>query len=247
MREHPLDYLDAPKDKPAKERRALTVAESSAVIQAAVGTEIETPVKVLLATGLRSGELRALDWSDVDRENMALRINKTVFEVTAALNGGKGIDVGPPKTQRANRSVEISQAVLDELDRHHMAQQIHAALNPVTIVKKMGEVIRDPESDLMFPDIAGKLWRSGYFGREFKKVLKKAKIENPEEVTPHSLRHSHATLCIANGMDLYYLSRRLGHASISTTADEYSHMFANQQTAGATVIDQILLEEQTNG
>ena len=237
--ENPMDFMDAPASKVAEERRALTVEEVAKLISAAEELgELETEIKTLVATGMRVGELRALTWDDLDTEIPALRVNKTTYEVQGR------IAVGETKTKNANRLVEISEALVKQLQKHHIAQQTTAVLEPVVYVHSLGRMDRQ-EHNLIFPDAAGKLMRHAYLHRHFKKVVEASGIANPETVKPHVLRHTHATLALAAGLDLFFLSRRLGHGTIATTADVYSHLTLHSQEKGATVIDEIL--EQSNG
>jgi len=187
---------------------------------------------------MRVGELRALRWDDLDAEIPALRVNKTTYEVKGQ------IAVGTTKTKNANRLVEISEALVRQLQRHHIEQQTLEVLEPVVMVRRLGKMDRQ-DHNLIFPDAAGKLMRHGYLHRHFKKVVEASGIENPETVKPHTLRHTHATLALAAGLDLFFLSRRLGHGTIATTSDTYSHLSLHSQEKGATVIDGIL--EPTDG
>ena len=232
--ENPMDFMDAPATKAPEERRALTTEEVAKLIRAAEELgELETEIKTLVATGMRVGELRALRWDDLDMETPALRVNKTTYEV-----GGR-IAVGDTKTKNANRLVEISAALVKQLQKHHIAQQTSEVLEPVVTVNRLGKIDRQ-DHNLIFPDAAGKLMRHGYLMRHFRKVVEASGIENPETVRPHTLRHTHATLALMAGLDLFFLSRRLGHGTIATTADVYAHLSLHSQEKGATVIDEIL-------
>ncbi len=72
------------------------------------------------------------------------------------------------------------------------------------------------------------------------RLLQATDIEHPEQITTHVLRHTHATHAIAAGCDLFYLSRRLGHASATFTADRYGHLMTGRQTEAATAFDRFL-------
>ena len=61
-----------------------------------------------------------------------------------------------------------------------------------------------------------------------------------ERLCFHSLRHTHATMLLEAGEDLELVSKRLGHASISTTAQVYSHILAKRQQAERDILDSIL-------
>jgi len=76
----------------------------------------------------------------------------------------------------------------------------------------------------------------------FSKVLRAAGIRH---IRPHDLRHTYATLAIQAGVPLLTVSRQLGHASISITADVYAHAVPGSNRAAAEVMEAILTSNQT--
>jgi len=236
---NPLSFMDAPRAKPQKETRCLTVQELALLIQTAEKFGLmETEIKTLAATGLRTGEMRALKWSDLNPGIPALYVSKTVYQVSGE------IGVGPTKTKNSNRSVEISEPLLRELDVHRARQETQAILSPIVNAGRLGMVARVDEG-LMFPSRSGRLWGQDDFNIRLRKVANRSGISNPETITAHVFRHTHCTLALANGMDIFHLSRRVGHATIAITADRYGRLTINSQTKGATVIDSLL--EAKNG
>ena len=236
---NPCVYMDPPAIKPVAERRALITTELAQIIQAAEQLGIlEREIKVLAATGLRVGELKALTWDDIDYETPAIDVNKTYFEAKGQCG------VGPTKTRNSNRSVEISDPLLRQLQTHRAQQEAEAVLSPIVRMGKKGYISHE-NNGLVFPNSAGQLRKAQDFNTLLRRVVIASGVADPTSISAHVFRHSHAMLALAAGLDIFFLSRRLGHASIKTTADKYGHILKHSQTLGATVLDEIL--ESTDG
>jgi integrase len=236
---NPCIYMDPPAPVAAAERRALSAQELAQIINTAeqLGS-METEIKILAASGIRVGELKALTWADLDEKTPALLINKTAFEVSGEFG------VGPTKSRNGTRSVEISEPVLRQLVNHRAQQEAYMILNPVVQMGVAG-YIENENSGLIFPNRAGRLRRATDFDQALRKVVIESGVADPKSISAHTFRHSHAMLALAAGLDIFFLSRRLGHSSIKTTSDTYGHVALHTQTLGATVLDSIL--EPTDG
>lgn len=153
---------------------------------------------VALRTGLRLGELLALEWRDVDLAGRSVRVrrNKTRGEVSS------------PKSRQA-RSVDLSVeavAALRALDVQQKADALREGVERSTLV------FLTPDGN---PIDADNLRR-----RVFRRIADKAKLPN---LTLHGLRHTYASLLLAGGAPLVYVSQQLGHSSPHVTATVYSH------------------------
>ena len=87
------------------------------------------------------------------------------------------------------------------------------------------------EMNLVFYSRAGTHHGRENVLKEFKRIAKKAGIQ--KKVNLHMLRHTNATILIAEGIDLHTLARRLGHESIQITSDTYGHLISGQQKEAA--------------
>lgn len=172
------------------------------------------PIFLLLAyTGLRAGELCALKWSDIDFGEFTISISKTYYNPT---NNRKEYKLLPPKTPSAVRLIDIDDTVINELNKHKVAQK-------QTMMK-----YRDTYHDrsFVFASIEEALPGHPLYVKKIenrmRRLLKIAKL-NPE-LTPHSLRHTHTSLLAQAGVSLPQIMERLGHKDEDTTKNVYLHM-----------------------
>ncbi|NRD80213.1 site-specific integrase [Bacillus sp. BRMEA1] len=158
-------------------------------------------------TGVRIGELRALRWSDVDFMTLKLRITKSMYDKGKTGN----YIINTPKNGKA-RTIDISEELVGILQKHKNEQDKIKAQNH--------RVFKDEEfifcDDNGYPVSYKTVW--GHLN----KLIKVAGIDKP--ITPHCLRHTHASLCIEAGADYKYIQERLGHGDITITMKTYGHM-----------------------
>ena len=161
-----------------------------------------------LCTGLRRGELIALQWGDLNFETGVLTVNKQAYTVNGELQ------IIPPKTKASVRKLVLPPAVLAVLREYH---------------KKV-------DSRWMFPSPvkADRPITPGVARRRLQTILERADCKR---VRFHDLRHTFATLALENGMDVKTLSAMLGHVSAVTTLDIYTHITGDMQRAAAASID----------
>lgn len=158
-----------------------------------------------LTTGLRRGELAALNWADLDISKRIITVNKTTYRLDGMLL------TSDPKTENSIRKVVIPQQAVDLLvaDREN-----------------------HPDSQYMFPSPrTGGLWSPEAIARIHKKILKAAGID--ESVRFHDLRHTFATTALLNGIDVKTVSNMLGHYSAGFTLDTYTHVTTQMQQTAA--------------
>ena len=167
-----------------------------------------------LSTGLRRGELLALQWSDLDLDAGTLSVTKQVYEV----NGKMQLSV--PKTKASIRKLVLPPAVV-EVFREYRKTAKSRWLFPSPI--KEDEPIK-PGSML----------------RRLQVILERAGCK---KIRFHDLRHTFATMALENGMDIKTLSAMLGHVSAATTLDIYTHVTGDMQTEAAAKIDRGLGNE----
>lgn len=172
--------------------------------------------QLLVGTGLRFGEATALTAKDFN-----LNTPTPTLKVTKAWkqNGDGGYYIGPPKTKRSKRTVSL-------------------APSTVTAIRAAIESAGD---GYVFKLKRGGIMRSGStFNRAWSPALIAAGIPKAERPRMHDTRHTHASWMIAAGMEIFALSRRLGHESITTTMDRYSHLLPDAAFTSANIAQKAL-------
>ena len=169
---------------------------------------------VLVATGMRLGEALALTWSDVDLSAGTLTVRRTISRV-----GGQWVR-GEPKTGAGRRAVVLPSDALAAL-RHQRAHVAEARL-------RAGSAWND--EGLVFPNLAGGPIHANKIENELAEACKRYGLP---PLTPHGLRHLHASLLLAGGVPVPDVSRRLGHASSAITLAIYSHALPGRDQLAA--------------
>ena len=172
---------------------------------------------ILLLTGLRFGEISALEVSDIDMSNLTIRISKTYDSINDI--------VTTPKTDHSKR-IHIQPDLLTELKkcmlwRNEMMIERNIRTKLLIPNTKTGDHILHRSYEKYLGDLSEKL-----LGRR---------------VTPHMLRHTHASLLAANGMTPEEIARRLGHSKSEITSKIYIHVTQKVIENDNRKIDQIKL------
>ena len=179
-----------------KQLDVLNAAERRQLEQYLLHNLTRTNLGILLClfTGLRVGELCGLTWGDIDFENGTLSVKRTVQRINK--RGSSEVIIGSPKSKTSVRIVPIPKFLLDLLSQQ----------------KK--------DSKLFLLSGTAKPVEPRTIQYRFKAVLNACQLRN---VPFHLLRHTYATVCIANGFDPKTLSELLGHADASITLNRYVH------------------------
>ncbi len=167
-----------------------------------------------LSTGLRRGELLALQWSDLDLDTGTLSVTKQVYEV----NGKMQLSV--PKTKASIRKLVLPPAVVEVFREYRKTA-------------KSRWLFPSPKN-LDMPLTPGSMLRRLHI------ILERAGCK---QIRFHDLRHTFATMALENGMDIKTLSAMLGHVSAATTLDIYTHITSDMLNEAAAKIDRGLGNE----
>ena len=179
-------------------------------------------VMMILYTGLRRGELCGLDWKDVDFKTGIVHVTKAI-----QYTPGKGVYEDTTKTRQSNRAIRLPDDML-ELLKEYRAEQSSVRLAMGNQWHDSGKIFTAENGGIINPDTL-----SSWF-REF------IKRHNLPDAHIHTLRHVSATLLIAGGVDIATVSKRLGHASKSTTLNIYTHAIKSADEAAAETLQNIL-------
>jgi integrase len=217
---NPVEDVSRPKvDR--HEIDVLEPTESAAVLAVSRRTRMFPIIFVALATGLRRGEVLGLRWSDVDLERCTLTVAQSLEQTTA------GLRFKAPKTKRSRRTIALSPSLVEELQAHRARQAAER------LALGMGRDL----CGLVFARIDGDPFKPSSVTEMFARIVRRAKIKT---VSFHSLRHTHATNLLREGVHPKFASERLGHASIAITMDTYSHAIPGLQEDAAQRIDAAL-------
>lgn len=160
---------------------------------------------------MRRGEILGLKWEEVDLQRGALSVKHTLSRD----NGGT-YALGSPKTAHGRRSIALPRSVVESL-RKHRVQQVEHKLG-------LGEAYKD--ADFVFATVLGEPLHPNTLAYRFKQITKLAKLP---EIRIHDLRHTSATLMLANGEHPKVVQERLGHSDVSMTLNRYSHVTMTMQ------------------
>ena len=179
-----------------------------------------------LLGGFRRGELIALTWDDVDYAHNTVEIRKSAARVK------DGIIIKAPKTFSSNRIVTLPADCMKLLKRLEI-QQKEYRLQVGEYWKGEGHIFTQDDGSIMDISTPNKV---------FKKIIRRYNEdinhhEKLPEITLHGLRHTSATLLIAQNIDVKTVSGRLGHSETSTTMDIYAHALKKRDEEAAASLD----------
>jgi integrase len=179
-------------------------------------------VELALTTGLRRGELGGLEWKDLDFDKCTLEVRQASQYLP-----GQGCFIKDPKNETSKRLIAVPASTMSLLKKWK-AQQAEKRLRINDIWIKEDWVFTTWDGHRINPD---------RFTNWFSWFLDKNKLPH---VPLHSLRHTSATLLIAEGVDLREVSGRLGHAGTSTTGNIYAHFLKSADRAASDKMEGIL-------
>jgi integrase len=203
---------------PHGQSRELTMLGAKRV-QLILDAAKETPYYALFFTqaytGLRRGESLALRWGDVDLEKSTLSVEQTLQQVRS----GEYI-FRAPKTKHSRRQIALSPSLAILLWDHRLKQE-HAR-------KLLGKPLSP--TDLVFSHFDGRPFRPNSVTRALQVIAESVGLKG---IRLHDLRHAHATIMLQQGVHPKIVQERLGHSSVATTLDIYSHVLPGLQEAAA--------------
>lgn len=207
-----------------REGRTLTPEQARLLLTALKGHRHEVLYSLMLSTGLRRGEALGLKWQDYDAKLGVISIRRQL-----KLEGGKLI-TSDTKTARSRRSVNLPSQIVVRLEAHRRQQEVTATTLPLEWVP----------TDYIFTSLVGGPLDPRNLNRDFHEVCERAGLGHWH---PHELRHSAASLMLAQGVKLQVVSEVLGHASIRMTADVYGHILAPDREAAAQAMNSVLWDQ----
>lgn len=212
---NPVAAVAAPRHRRA-DPRWLDAEGVHALLSRTVGSRWHIAWSLALCLGLRRGELAGLKWRDVDLDKRLLTVSQQV-----QLIGGR-IVTGPPKSEAGLRSLPLPASLSAELAMWRRAQRA-----PI-----------GPECYVLSCHADGGPVTPGALNHALARDMRRAGLE---PINLHGLRHTMATMAVAQGVHLRVLQDLLGHASITLTADTYSHILPSTLRDAVDAINEIML------
>jgi len=193
----------------------------------ATANDLYHPIYYLAAwTGMRRGEIVGPKWQDIDLEQGTISMRRTLLRVP-----GKGYVEGAPKTAKSKRLISITGEVVTMLKRHRAAQA-------------EGRLAAGPawqDNDLVFTVVDGGPVDPDEITHAFSRAVRRLGLP---QVRFHDLRHTHASLLLAQNVHPKVVQERLGHSTIAITLDTYSHSIPGLQGAAAKAFEGIMAAAQ---
>jgi integrase len=215
------DAVDVP--QPGKpELSVWTARQARAFLEGTANDPYAALWRLALTTGMRQGELLALLWDDVDLERGTLAVRRTL---TIGKDGR--YTVGEPKSASGRRSIALPPSCIAAL-RRHRARQNERRLQWGEAWQETGHVFdRGDGARLSVPTMAG----------AFHRLIRQLGLPR---IRFHDLRHTSATLALAEGVHPKIVAERLGHSNVGMTLNKYSHVSMDMQREAADRLDKAL-------
>lgn len=185
----------------------------------------KTLVHLLLITGARRGEVLGLKWDKVDfTSNQVYICNNILYSADV------GIYEDTPKTERSKRYISLPAETM-QLLRQYRAWQSAERLRLGEYYQDQGFVFAQDNGGPMHPDSVT-TWLTRF-----------SKRHGLPHVNAHAFRHTMASMLYFNGVDSVSISKRLGHAQVSTTANIYAHVMEEADQRNADILSSIFLKK----
>ena len=219
IRDNPAD-LAKPPPIPKAKISVLQPDQARDLLDRLKGHPLFLIAALALASGMRRNEMLALRWRHIDLDAGRLTVEQALEQANGVVR------IKPPKTDAGCRTIALPPAMVAELRAHWAAQQEQRMAFGLGRSPAEGFVLAAIDGGPQRPDPISKAW-----GEAMDKI-------GLPQVTLHSLRHTHASMLIASGMDILTISRRLGHASPGITLNVYGHLVAGTDDRAAQIMDQ---------
>ena len=186
-------------------------------------TKYKVAIILTVFTGVCLGELMGLKWQDVDFKNGIISINRSSQYLS-----DMGVFTKVPKTESSIREIAIPEFIISLLEEYKLWYEEQKSI--------YGELWTN--SDRLFVQADGKPMHPSTISKWFVKYV--GQIGLPV-INFHGLRHTNASLLVAQNVDIAVVSERLGHAQISTTLDFYVHPLLSHNRKAGYALENLLL------
>lgn len=224
---NPAERVQAPKAKKPK-RRSYDDEQTKILLEnlellSVEDTKYKVAIILTIFTGVRLGELMGLEWQDVDFKNGIISINRSSQYLS-----DMGVFTKTPKTESSIREIAIPEFIISLLEEYKLWYEKQKSI--------YGELWTN--SDRLFVQADGKPMHPSSISKWFVRYV--STIGLPV-INFHGLRHTNASLLVAQNVDIAVISARLGHAQISTTLDFYVHPLLSHNRKAGFALENLLL------
>lgn len=203
-----------PRGKPGRPSKSLTLVEATALLDAAKSHRLNAYVVVSLLCGLRTEEMRAVRWADVDLQAETVAVYRSVRAA------------GDVKTRKSRRMLKLPELAAQALRDHLLIQARE---------RRIAGSAWQEDSDLVFASQVGTPLDASHVRRAFKSITEAAGLGR--DWCPRDLRHSFVSLLSDSGVTLENIADAVGHAGTRTTEGTYRHQLKPVLLHGATAMD----------
>ena len=224
---NPAERVQPPKARKPK-RRSYDDEQTKILLEnlellSSKDTKYKVAIILTVFTGVRLGELMGLEWQDVDFKNGIISINRS-----SQYLADMGVFTKVPKTESSIREIAIPEFIISLLEEYKLWYEEQKSI--------YGELWTN--SDRLFVQADGKPMHPSTISKWFVKYV--GQIGLPV-INFHGLRHTNASLLVAQNIDIAVISARLGHAQISTTLDFYVHPLLSHNRKAGYALENLLL------
>lgn len=224
---NPAERVQPPKARKPK-RRSYDDEQTKILLEnlellSSEDTKYKVAITLTIFTGVRLGELMGLEWQDVDFKNGIISINRSSQYLS-----DMGVFTKVPKTESSIREIAIPEFIISLLGEYKLWYEEQKSI--------YGELWTN--SDRLFVQSNGKPMHPSTISKWFVKYV--GQIGLPV-INFHGLRHTNASLLVAQNIDIAIISARLGHAQISTTLNFYVHPLLSHNRKAGYALENLLL------
>ena len=224
---NPAERVQPPKAKKPK-RKSYDDEQTKILLEnleqlSSEDTKYKVAIILTIFTGVRLGELMGLEWQDVDFKNGIISINRSSQYLS-----DMGVFTKVPKTESSIREIAIPEFIISLLEEYKLWYEEQKSI--------YNELWND--SDRLFVQADGKPMHPSTISKWFVKYV--GQIGLPV-INFHGLRHTNASLLVAQNIDIAIVSARLGHAQISTTLNFYVHPLLSHNRKAGYALENLLL------
>ncbi len=224
---NPLDAADLSRKMSdgTKEMRTWSAEQLGAFLASVEDDRLHPLWLTIAMTGMRRGEALGLRWSDVDLENGRLSVRRALIPTN------RDVFVSEPKTAKGRRVIDLDPATVEVL-KGQAARQLEEQRQWSDAWTDNGLAFTQESGAALDPETISRRWRQ---------AVKRSMLP---PIRLHDLRHTHATLALQAGIHPKVVNERLGHATVSSTLDTYSHAIPAMQEEEAERIAGLVFAEK---